>query len=338
MVPSKSNTNGHYPPRLVYSSEEGALFQGDCVELLNQMVTNSVDMAFVDPPFNLGKDYETESFTDSLADERYRNWCRTWLLQLIRVLRPGGTLLMYHWPKWLIDLGAYLNSVPSMKYRSWIAVNMKAGFPIRNRLHPAHYGILYYTKVGGRSTFNVVRYKAPVCRHCGKELRDYGGYRGKFKKYEDDDGIPWVQISDFWQDTRPARQDKSRQVQIAELPLHIPERLVLMASNPGDVILDVFGGSGSTFHACQLHSRRWIGCEIGEVTAIMQRLRTVFGLADGIVVGTEIGKCFKPTFIKKEFAAFVGEDRISVVKAVEPFKNVPRSFNEDGSKSKVLGF
>lgn len=335
---SKSNTNGHYPPRLIYASNEGTLFQGDCVELLGQMSTDSVDLVFADPPFNLGKFYKTESFTDRLVEESYRNWCHTWLLQMTRVLRPGGSLFLYHWPKWLIDLGQWLNSLPSLQYRSWIAMNMKGGFPIRNRLHPAHYGILYYTKVGGQSTFNVVRHRAPVCRHCGKEVRDYGGYRGKFKKYEDEGGVPWIQISDFWEDTRPARQDKSRGLQIAELPLHIPERAVLMASNPGDVVVDVFGGGGSTYHAAQLHGRHWIGCDIGEVTPILQRLSTVFGLDPEMSIGVSFDNCFKPEFIKKELATFSAGGGMARVKAIEPFKDVSRSFQKYASKSRALGF
>jgi len=312
------------------------LFQGDCLALLSHMTTSSVDLVFADPPFNLGKEYGSTAFSDTIGADVYWRWCQTWLGELIRVLRPGGSLFVYHWPKWLIELGHWLNDISELEYRSWIAIKMKSGFPIKNRLHPAHYGILYYTKRGAKQTFNVVRSKAPVCRHCGKEIRDYGGYRTKFKKYEDENGIPWVQISDFWEDTRPARQDKSRGAQVAELPLHIPERVILMASNPGDIILDVFGGSGSTYHAAQLHGRRWVGCELGDVTPILQRLETVFKLDPSESIDSSLRKCFKKGFLSRELETFLSEGRIATIRGTTPFGSVVGSFEEHASKSRVL--
>jgi len=333
---SKSNTNGRYPPKLVFSSAEGILFQGDALALMSKMEPDTVDLVFADPPFNLGKRYESEAFTDTLETEIYRSWCHTWLLEMVRVLRPGGSLFLYHWPKWLIEIGHWLNSLPTLEYRSWIAMAMKSGFPIKNRLHPAHYGILYYTKRGDPRTFNVVRSRAPICRHCGKEIRDYGGYRGKFNKYEDDDGIPWIQIADFWEDTHPARQGKTRQLQIVELPVIIPERVILMASNPGDVVLDVFGGGGSTYHAAQLHKRSWIGCDIGDIIPILQRLKTVSQLNPSNSIPPNINKCLKAEFINRELNAFISESRMAQIEAIEPFENINGSSKEYASKSKVL--
>ena len=152
----KSNTNGRYPPKLIYTSKQGILFQGDCLALMSKMRSDSVDLVFADPPFNLGKHYKTEAFTDLLETEAYRSWCQTWLLEMVRVLRPGGSLFLYHWPKWLMEIGHWLNSLPALEYRSWIALKLKSGFPIKNRLHPAHYGILYYTKNGDAHKLNVV--------------------------------------------------------------------------------------------------------------------------------------------------------------------------------------
>ncbi len=333
----RSNTNGRYPPKLIYNSEEGILFQGDGLALMSQILPDSIDLVFADPPFNLGKRYESEAFTDTLETEAYRRWCQTWLLEMVRILSPGGALFLYHWPKWLIEMGHWLNSLPIMEYRSWIAIKMKSGFPIKNRIHPAHYGILYYTKKGDKPTFNVVRSKAPVCRHCGKEIRDYGGYRDKFKKFEDEGGIPWVQIADFWEDTRPARQDKSRQLKIVELPLLIPERIILMASKPGDIVLDVFGGGGSTYHAAQMHKRRWIGCDIVDVTPIIQRLQTAFNLHPCESIDEVFYSCLKPEFIGSELEAYVREGRIDRLKEIEPLKKINNSVQEYSSKSRVMG-
>lgn len=279
-----------------YIGEKGVLFRSDCLDLLANMRSGTVNLAFVDPPFNLGKHYEDPDVGDHYHDEAYRGWCKAWLLEIIRVLKPGGALFLYHWPRWLMDFGAWLNTVSDAEFRSWIALKMKNGFPVKGRLHPAHYGLLYFTKKGAKATVNVVRAKSPVCRKCGALHRDYGGYREKYKKYEDGDGIPWIQISDFWEDTRPATHDKARDQQINELPIHIPERAILLASNPGDVVLDCFSGAGSTIHAAQRTGRYWIAADKGDCTAALRRIATFWGSKESTTLPRSLELCFSKNF------------------------------------------
>jgi site-specific DNA-methyltransferase (adenine-specific) len=282
---------------LVYINTNGVFFRSDCIGLLHEIKSNSVNLCFTDPPFNLGKNYEDSKFKDRLDENVYNSWCKKWLSELIRVLVPGGTLCVYVLPKLAITLGAWLNQRDDVAYRSLIALKMKSGFPIKGRLHPALYTILYYAKKGGDPTFNVVRHKGLTCRHCGKEIHSYGGYRKKYEKYEDEEGIPWIQISDFWEDTRAARQDKARRSQINELPVHIPERIVLMASKEDDVILDVLGGGGSTYQAAQMHRRLWIGCDIVYKPAL-RRFATLWGRSESDTIHPKIMSCFKKGFIE----------------------------------------
>jgi site-specific DNA-methyltransferase (adenine-specific) len=324
--------------RVDYLGEGGIFFRADCLDLLTNIRENSIDMAFADPPFNLGKEYDTDSFIDNWETEAYRNWCRAWLLELTRVLRPGGALFLYHWPKWLIDLGAWLNTLPAIEYKSWIALKMKSGFPIKGRLHPAHYGLLYYVKRGAKPTFNLVRHISPVCRHCGKLIRDYGGYRKKFNRFEDENGIPWIQVSDFWEDTRPARQDKARQNQINELPLHIPERAILIATNPGDVVLDCFAGGGSTLHAAQIHGRLWIGGDITDNLSALRRIATFFGTDEAYNLNERLERCFTENFNKSVIKAYsINKKNRSILEA-GVIKDVSDSMTQYSIKSKVLGF
>lgn len=286
--------NGNGGPVLspLYIGQKGILFRGDCLDLLANIRQGTVDVVFADPPFNLGKRYEDPAISDQYHNEAYRGWCRTWMLEAIRVLRPGGALFLYHWPLWLMDFGAWLNGVSDAVFRSWIALKMKNGFPINRRLHPAHYGLLYFTKRGADPTFNVVRAKCPTCKKCGELLRDYGGYREKYRKFEDADGIPWIQISDFWEDTRPATHDKAREQQINELPIQIPERAILLASKPGDVVLDFFAGAGSTVHAAQRNGRYWIAGDLGDSQATLRRIATFWGTREIDSVAARVAKCF----------------------------------------------
>ena len=73
-------------------------------------------------------------------------------------------------------------------------------FPRGNKLYPAHYALLYFTK-GKPKTFNRVRLPIPVSRHCGRDIKDYGGHR----KYLNPAGL---NLTDFWEDTSPARRGR----------------------------------------------------------------------------------------------------------------------------------
>ncbi len=317
------------------SAHAESFFEPDALQLLANIKNDSVNVAFADPPFNLGKDYQTLDFRDEIGTEFYRGWCRTWLLELIRVLRPGGSLFLYHLPKWLIDFGFWLNAIHTVEYKSWIALKMKSGFPVKGRIHPAHYGLLHYAKAGAKSTFNVVRTKSPTCRHCGRLIRDYGGYKEKYKRFEHD-GALWLQLSDFWEDTRPARQEKARAKLVNELPVHIPERAILLASQPGDVVLDCFAGGGSTLHAAQLHGRFWIGGEIENPLATLRRIATFFGTDETTTVAPPIRKCFRQTFLLSVLREHNGQKERPVVLAGKLAK-ADIGADKYASKSRVLG-
>lgn len=213
---------------------------------------------------------------------------------------------------------------------------MKSSFPVRGRIHPAHYGLLYYVKSGGAPTFNVVRAKSPKCRKCGALIRDYGGYKQKYDKYKDDEGNTWVQISDIWEDTRPARhQEKFHDKNINELPVQIPERAILMASRPGDVVLDCFAGSGSTLQAAQQHGRIWIGGEFGEPTAALRRVKIFFGSEEAGTPPPRMLDCFTSRFKTAVIVPYItgGKKPISTVKTLS---KASLSADKFGGKSRIF--
>lgn len=146
---------------------------------------------------------------------------------------------------------------------------MKGTYPRGNKLYPAHYGLLYFTK-GQPKTFNRVRIPIPTCRHCGKDLKDYGGHR----KFLNPDGL---NLTDFWEDTSPARHRKFKsRWHINELKPVIPGRCIEISTNKGEIVLDPFGGGGSTYQAAQERKRYWVGSEINDCTPIIQRLEEHF--------------------------------------------------------------
>lgn len=258
-----------------FINPKGILFREDCLMVMSEIKADTINCIFADPPFNINKLYTDTRYKDKKSKTEYEEWTRKWLSECVRILKPGGSLFIYHRPQDLIGIGAYLNKNPYVSFRNWVAVNMKNGFPIRRRLHPTHYGLLYYVKNGDEFTFNVVRTQTPKCRHCDKLIKDYGGYRDRFEQWEDEGGTPCIQISDYWDDARPERHYKNRPISINELPYEIAERAILMSTNEGDIVFDPFGGSGSTFYAAQINNRYWIGSEIGDNKYIIHRMMLV---------------------------------------------------------------
>ena len=112
-------------------------------------------------------------------------------------------MFLYNLPRWLIEYGAYLNSFPEMTFKHWIAVDKAHSLPIPNRLSPSHYGLLYYIKGKKPRVFNRDLFRTPIqtCRHCGKDVKDYGGH----KKFLNPKGL---NLTDVWDDVPPVRHRK----------------------------------------------------------------------------------------------------------------------------------
>lgn len=222
-----------------------------------------MDLIFADPPFNLGKDYG-KNVNDSLADEEYLAWCARWLHECVRVLKPGGAFYLYNLPKWNVELGHELRS-EGMTFRHWIAIDIKMSLPIPGRLYPSHYSLLYYTK-GKPAHFHRPRLPIPTCRHCGGDIKDYGGHRGKLNP----DGL---NLTDVWTDIPPVRHRSTKRRGANELSPKLLERVLSISSKEGDVVLDPFGGSGTTYAVADQMHRRWIGIELGDCEPIVRRLK-----------------------------------------------------------------
>lgn len=249
-------------PSVKYTTEYGQLYQADCIELMRSMEDESVDLIFADPPFNLGKQYES-GIDDYLSEQKYLKWTEDWLLECVRILAPGGSLFVYNIPYWQTHISGILNKY--LNFRHWIAIYMRGLMPVAGRLHPSHYGLLYYVKGEKARVFNKQRIPMSTCRHCGGEIHDYGGK----KKNLDPNGLS---IADVWTDINPVRHKKFKNREANELPLKLMHRVISLASNPGDRVFDPFGGSGTTYVVAEYLRRNWIGVEVGEVDTIIDRL------------------------------------------------------------------
>ena len=246
-----------------FSTSKGIMLQGDCIEIMRKMKKNTIKTIFADPPFNLNKNYG-KKVDDNKSEEEYLAWTYNWLKLSVPLLQENGSFFVYNLPKWNIHTALFLKEL-GLVFRNWIAISSKTVLPMTNRLYPCHYSLLYFTK-GAVKTFHKIRTPIEVCRHCGKEIKDYGGYRAKMNPYG-------VSLTDIWNDIPPVRHKKFKSPERKEnqLSTKILERVIEMSTNKNDLVLDPFGGGGTTFVVCEYKDRNWIGIELEDILPIKMR-------------------------------------------------------------------
>lgn len=225
---------------------------GDAIELFKSIPNDSIDVTFADPPFNLNKKYN--SYKDSLEFQEYLEWCKKWIYEMVRVTKPTGSIFLHNIPKWLTYYATFLNEFADFKH--WISWDAPTA-PMGKSLQPSHYGILYYAKEYKQNKYYEIRYPHKRCRKCGFLLKDYGGKKAGLHPFG-------PLVSDVWTDIHRIKHNKFRDSHPCQLPIHLLERIILMSSDEGDIILDPFSGTGTTAIAAKRLGRQYIGFDIDE--------------------------------------------------------------------------
>ncbi|HHQ6624494.1 TPA: DNA-methyltransferase [Serratia fonticola] len=245
-----------------FQTKLGKAYQGDCLELLKTIDSDSIDMIFADPPFNLDKIYPS-GMDDNIKHDKYIEWCQSWISECVRVLKHGGSFFIWNLPKWNSELSSYLKGL--MTFRHWITTDIKYSLPIQGKLYPSHYSLLYYIKGEKPNVFHPDRLPMLTCPKCYTDLKDYGGYKDKMNP-------KGINLTDVWLDIPPVRHAKYKRRQGSnELSIKLLDRIIEMSTDENDLILDPFGGSGTTFITAEIKNRRWIGSELGPLDVIIDR-------------------------------------------------------------------
>ena len=228
------------------------IITGNCLELLKEIPNESVDMTFADPPFNLKKKYT--NYNDSLEFKEYLDWCDEWISEMVRVTKPTGSIFVHNIPKWLSYYGKFLIEYANFKH--WIAWNSPTA-PMGKSLQPAHYGILFYVKDIKQAKIYELRMPHERERKSSYLRKDYGGKKAGIHPYG-------PLVSDVWTDIHRIKHNKYRDEHPCQLPIHLLERLILMVTDEGDIVLDPFMGTGTTAKAAKKLGRKYIGFDLNE--------------------------------------------------------------------------
>lgn len=227
---------------------KGLVYLADVTELLEAVGTESADIIFLDPPFNLGKQYSEEKDIDRRPISDYQDWLISVIDLSISTLKPGGALFLYHLPIWALRIGAHIEK--QLSFRHWISVSMKNGFARGRKLYPAHYALLYFTK-GTPQYFFRPKLSPLRCRSCGHLVRDYGGYRRIIEK-------SGINLSDVWDDLSPVRHKTTKYRTANELPMELFNRILTISGDQGMTYVDPFAGSGSGALAAMNHQFNFV--------------------------------------------------------------------------------
>lgn len=240
VLPNISFLEPEIQRKKTYSIEEfdesnlfNVIHHGDAIEILKKYPDESVDLVFADPPYNLDKDYS--AYDDERPERNYIEWCNDWLYEYSRILKPTGSLFVLNLPHWSLHHAHFLNR--HLYFQNWIVWDALS--EPRGKVMPAHYAMLFYTKSNTDFIFNPSNLPSIDARHyclrasCVKKRKEEG---------HDDKAT----LNDIWWDIHRIKHRRDRDHHPCQLPEPFMSRIIQLATNRGDVVLDAFGGAGTT--------------------------------------------------------------------------------------------
>lgn len=134
----------------------------DCLTGMKSMDAESVHLAFADPPFNIGYDYDV--YRDKLASERYLDWCREWTAEVVRLLRPDGTFWLAIGDEYAAELKVMMQREHGLTCRSWVVWYYTFGVNCKQKFSRSHAHLFHFVKDPDEFTFNTKAIRVPSAR------------------------------------------------------------------------------------------------------------------------------------------------------------------------------
>lgn len=235
------------------------IYACDVLALLAALPDESVDLCVADPPYNMNK-----GAWDTFPDEReYHRFMDAWLDALIPKLRPTASLYVFNNAYNAAHTLVRMESRPLI-LRNWITWYKKDGFSSTHKKYVnSQETILFYTR-GEHYAFHCDDIRVP---YLSTERMKHAATKGILKN-----GKRWFPnpqgrlCSDVWEISSRRHKEKVNgkilpPAHPTQKPLEMLERMVLASSSPGELVLDLFSGTGTTSVVAQRLGRRFVGCE-----------------------------------------------------------------------------
>lgn len=237
---------------------------GDCREILPRLPEiqrSELDLVFADPPFNWARAYD--EWDDRMADHEYLDFTYAWLDLCVGGLKDSGSLWVNIPDDWAAEIVVHLKQ-RGLTMVNWCIWHYRFGQNTKGRFINSKVHVLYFSKHPIRRTWN----PEPVLETSDRRAI-YGDPRTESKR----DGMPAglrvpmdVWYGKFWGRVQGNNLER-RHYHDNQLPEVYLERVIACSSNPGDLVLDPFLGSGTTGVMAHAMGRRFIGTEFSQQNA-----------------------------------------------------------------------
>lgn len=243
-----------------FETENGKLFNFDAIKYLKQLDSGSIDLIFADPPYNIKK-AEWDSFANQ---KEYVDWSMEWISEAHRVLKKTGSLYVCGFSEILADIKwATAHLFKGCKWLVWFYRN-KAN--LGNDWGRSHESILHFRK-SKDYIFNIDEVRIPYNEHTLKypkrtqaETSQYAN--GRKKDYTWEPNPLGAKPKDVFEIPTISNSAWEKYPHVTQKPVELLRKIILSSSYPNSIILDPFGGSGTTFAVAEAYNRKWLGTEL----------------------------------------------------------------------------
>ena len=247
----------------------------DAITFLKRLEPNSIDLAIVDPPYNMKK-----APWDTFKTQReFLEFTYNWLDELIPKLTSSGSLYVFNTPFNSAYILQHLVS-RGLEFQNWITWDKRDGFNSSKRRYTHGQETILFFTVSKNYTFNADAIRVP---YESADRIDAAKLKGILKN-----GKRWFPnekgrlCGEVWHISSERHTTKvngkiQKLEHVTPKPMQMIDRMILASSNPGDLVLDCFMGSGTTAVSAKSHGRNFIGSEADAeyVKIARRRLRGV---------------------------------------------------------------
>jgi site-specific DNA-methyltransferase (adenine-specific) len=268
----------------------GGVFEGDCLPRLRALPDGCVDLVFSDPPFNIGYGYDV--YKDRRSAEEYLTWCASWGAELVRALKPSGSLWLAIGDEYAAELKVLFHRELGLSLRSWVVWYYTFGVNCERKFSRSHTHLFYFTRCPDGFTFNADAVKVPSAREAVyKHKRARAGGRlpdDTWVLRPQDAPEVFTAGEDTWHVPRVCGTFRERQGwHGCQMPERVLARVIGACSNPGDVVLDPMCGSGTALVVARKLGRVPVGFELSPEYASRARERLSTATPGDPIAGDE---------------------------------------------------